>query len=215
VFYVYIIQNILNNKIYVGKTNRPLKRFAEHNVISNNINHRGFGLIHRAIRKYGKHNFTYQIIEEWYDEQNAYDAEEFWIEFFRSCVTKFGKNCGGYNLDVGGAGAKSGPLNPMFGKTHSPKTKAKMSAQRKGELNANFGKHFSKESKQIMREKKIDIYNGEGNPRALLTNEQVKEIRIKYETGKYSTSELADEYKVSRKVIWKIITNQTYRINNG
>ena len=90
-----------------------------------------------------------------------------------------------------------------------------MSAQRKGELNANFGKHFSKESKQIMREKKIDIYNGEGNPRALLTNEQVKEIRIKYETGKYSTSELADEYKVSRKVIWKIITNQTYRINNG
>ena len=62
-----------------------------------------------------------------------------------------------------------------------------------------------------MSAKKQGVYLGEDNPRAKLTNLQAQEIRAKYETGNYSTSELADKYRVVRKIIWKIVTNQTYR----
>lgn len=209
-FYIYVIQNKINHKLYVGKAAKPLLRFAEHKSIANGAKPKEFSLIHMALKKYGVDNFTHQIIEEWENEQDAYEAEEFWIDFFRSCNKKFGKDAG-YNVDPGGKGTGSGPFNPMFGKSHTPETLAKMSLKQSGDQNPNFGKHWSEEIKDVMSAKKQGIYLGENNPRAKLTNLQAQEIKIKYETGNYSTSELADEYGVARKVIWKIVTNQTYK----
>jgi len=209
-FHIYVIQNKLNNKIYVGKTSNPIRRYAEHRGIANGAKPREYSLIHAAIKKYGIDNFIFSVIEEWENEQDSYNAEEFWIEFFRTDVSKFGKEAG-YNVNAGGRGAKSGALNPMFGKTHSPEVKAKMSAQRSGALNANFGKHFSDETKQIMSKKKQNIYLGENNPRAKFTNDQAENIRSEWNAGGISMSELALKFNVRRNVIWKILRNKTYR----
>ena len=58
----------------------------------------------------------------------------------------------------------SGENNSFYGKTHSPKSKQKISENRKGkccgENNSNYGKHPSPETKQLMS----IINSGENNP---------------------------------------------------
>lgn len=60
-------------------------------------------------------------------------------------------------------------------------------------------------NKDNMKDAVVDevfsIYNQQGtaNKLAVLTEEQVYELRIKYKTGKYSTEQLANEYGVERK----------------
>lgn len=214
-FYIYIIRNLTNNKIYVGKAAKPLQRFAEHKSIANGTKPREFSLIHAALRKYSETNFTFQIIEEWENEADAYQAEEFWIEFLRTDVSKFGKEAG-YNVNAGGLGAGSGVANPMFGKTHSDDAKAAMSAKRKGELNPNFGKHFSDKTKSIMSVKKENVYLGENNPRAKLTNTQADAIRNQWGTGDFSINTLASLYGVKRSIVERILRGETYKgTNNG
>lgn len=209
-FFVYIIQNRLNNKIYVGKSSNPTRRFEEHKKIAKGSKPKEFSIIHSAIHKYGEPNFLFFTIEEYQIEQDAYDAEEFWISFLRTDITRFGKDCG-YNANGGGMGARSGPENHMFGKHHTDETKALMSSQRKGELNANFGKHFSDATKIIMANKKAGLYLGQNNPRAILTDNQAKEIREKRKNGLYTIKQLADMYYVSKRTIEKVIYNITFR----
>lgn len=105
VYFVYVIQNIVNNKIYVGKSkNRDKSRFSEHIRLSKSGKGKvNYSLIHSAISKYGEHNFSFQIIEEFENEQECLDAEQFWIEFFRTDVNRYGNDCG-YNLTAGGEG---------------------------------------------------------------------------------------------------------------
>ena len=213
-FYIYVIQNKTNNKLYVGKAANPSKRFIEHKNISNGSKPREHSLIHSAIAKYKVDNFTFQVIEEWGNETEAYEAEKFWIEFFRSNVSKFGKNAG-YNLNEGGLGAGAGNNNPMFGKHHSPETIIKMSQDRIGKGNAMFGRKHTDQSKKLMADVRFK-YVGEKNPRAKLTNEIAEEIRREFSTGTISRKELAVKYNVRKSIIERIITNQTYRsANNG
>jgi group I intron endonuclease len=120
-FYVYCIQNSLNFKIYVGKTSVVDKRFYEHNRIASLGFSKGnvkFSLLHKALAKYGKENFTFQVIEEFEGEQDCLDAEKFWIEFFRTDVNRFGNEYG-YNLTADGDG--------ISGYKHSEETKNKIS----------------------------------------------------------------------------------------
>lgn len=128
--YIYCLQNFLNKKIYIGKTNNPELRLKKHLTIVKNgktIGRKTFNLIHKAIVKYGIDNFTYQVIEKFEDEQECLEAEKFWIEFLRTDVNKFGSDYG-YNLTAGGDGT-SGNHNPK----HTPESKEKL-------RKANIGK---------------------------------------------------------------------------
>lgn len=58
---IYKITNLINNKIYIGLTTRDLdKRISEHKYLSKNSNY----AIHRAMRKYGIENFTFETIDQ-------------------------------------------------------------------------------------------------------------------------------------------------------
>lgn len=125
-FFVYVIQNLFNLKIYVGKTNDYVKRFSDHKRVAKqgfSKNRKTFNLIHKSIKKYGVDNFSYQIIDEFENEKECLEAEKFWIEFFRSDVNRFGNECG-YNLTAGGDG--------LSGRKHSPEEKLKVSQSLKG-----------------------------------------------------------------------------------
>lgn len=94
-------RNKLNNKVYVGQTNKPNRRFKEHLTGHSYYT----SLIERAIKKYGIENFEFVILE-WtkdYDER-----ERYWIDFYRS----FKPN--GYNICEGG-----GYLPNQQGENHS------------------------------------------------------------------------------------------------
>lgn len=115
---MYIIQNNINLKIYVGKSKeRKVSRFDEHLKLA----HRGksskdYSLVHAGITKHGAENFTFSTLEFFDLEQDALEAEKFWIDFFRTDVNKFGSEYG-YNLTAGGDGLT---------KPHSAKTKQKI-----------------------------------------------------------------------------------------
>jgi group I intron endonuclease len=93
---VYCIQNLLNNKIYVGYTGRSVeKRWAEH---ARYAKHRTMDYhLYRSINLYGIDNFLFQKLEFFDNKKSALAAEISWIDLFRSWDREFG-----YNLTKGG-----------------------------------------------------------------------------------------------------------------
>ena len=134
-FSVYVLQNTANNKIYVGFSANPEQRWISERSVAFLSKHAEYNNpLYRAIRKYGWDAFTKQIIEEWPTKEEALEAECFWIEFFRSNTKIFGPACG-YNLTPGGDNPPSakGRKFPNRGpRTHSPETRAKLSASLAG-----------------------------------------------------------------------------------
>lgn len=52
--YIYIIQNKINLKIYVGQTNNIKTRWNSHKSAARRQDKHDFSYIHRAINKYGE-----------------------------------------------------------------------------------------------------------------------------------------------------------------
>lgn len=90
---VYLIENLINNKIYIGQTTQSMeKRFGQHFAHQRSI-------ISRSMRKYGKKNFI--ILElakaKTIEELNHKEIE--YIDFYCSLVPN------GYNVLRGGLNA--------------------------------------------------------------------------------------------------------------
>lgn len=93
--YIYKITNILNGKVYIGKTNKTIKeRWGEHKRASIRYPERP---LYRAFSKYGFDNFSIEQIEE--VPLNIVDErEKYWIKYYDTY-----KN--GYNATLGGDGS--------------------------------------------------------------------------------------------------------------
>ena len=92
--FIYKITNKINGKSYIGQTIQNVKeRFYQHcatkcsQAILNMV-------IHKAINKYGKSNFTIEVIEE-VESTNLNDRERYWIRYYDSYNN-------GYNSTKGG-----------------------------------------------------------------------------------------------------------------
>jgi len=100
---IYKITNLLNNKIYIGQDSK------------NNKYYFGSGrLIKQAIKKYGKENFTKEILCECSTKEELNQKEVYWINQLKATDRKVG-----YNMAPGGTGALLGENNSAWGK--SPK----------------------------------------------------------------------------------------------
>lgn len=129
-FEVYKITNKINNKIYIGITNQGAGvRYLHHLYEA-----RSGSLfpIHNAIRKYGKDNFTLEIIELCEDSDTLKEREKYWIAFYNSTDRSIG-----YNMTEGGDGT--------FGRKHSEETKEKIRQKA-------LGRKASEETRQRMSE---------------------------------------------------------------
>lgn len=94
--YIYKITNKINNKIYIGKTEKTLQeRWDRHIVNAFNLN-LDYPL-YRAFRKYGINNFIIDIIENNISSLNINERERYWINYYDSYNT-------GYNATLGGDG---------------------------------------------------------------------------------------------------------------
>lgn len=91
---IYIIKNIVNDKVYVGQTKVSLKlRFQNHlSAVRNGKDY----IIGKAIRKYGEDKFYIELLEECTVEE-LNEREKYWIAFFNST-----DNRSGYNISTGG-----------------------------------------------------------------------------------------------------------------
>ena len=94
---IYKIENNINGKIYIGQTIQELKiRFRRHCSFSALSDAESNMPIKKAIKKYGKENFTISVVEEC-DDSEINDREIFWIEKYNSFKS-------GYNATLGGGG---------------------------------------------------------------------------------------------------------------
>ena len=139
---IYIAKNIFNNKMYIGKTTKNIedrKRQHFYDAFSNNSQTH----FHRALRKYGKDAFIWEILSQYNNEKELNEAEIFFIDNFKSIKE-------GYNMTSGGdGGACIGESNPFYGKTHTIEVRKRISENSKqhienhfksGEDNPMFGK---------------------------------------------------------------------------
>lgn len=87
---IYKIENLINHKVYIGQTIDIKTRWFHHKTATDNF------IIHKAFKKYGLDNFSFNILEECSkDELN--NKEIYYINKYNSLVPN------GYNMIEGGS----------------------------------------------------------------------------------------------------------------
>ena len=137
--------NKINGKIYIGQTIKSLRERCNGHMYDAFNLHKGhcryFG---NAIRKYGKENFVWEIVEYCNSKEELNLAEEWYIRYYKTFVGLDG--CCGYNLTLGG----EGPI----GYIHTEEARAKISNAGKGSTR-RVGKYHTEETKIKMSESKL------------------------------------------------------------
>lgn len=153
--WIYILENKINGKCYVGQTIQELYRRLTYHRYSSEYP------IGNAIRYYGWNNFNIYSFE-----CDECDLDYFEIGFIRQMKTL---SPNGYNLTLGGNKNKivskqtklkmsknhydvSGKNNPFYGKKHTKESKMKMSESSRGQRSWCVGKTFSKEYRKKLSE---------------------------------------------------------------
>ena len=84
--YIYKITNTINGKAYIGWSEKPSRRFNNHRSADGSC-----PLLHKAIKKYGTHNFKFEVLCE-----DQLEKEDYYIQSHNTMVPN------GYNLRQGG-----------------------------------------------------------------------------------------------------------------
>jgi len=143
---IYKITNLINDKIYIGRSVNLKSRKSKHKTkISNTI-------ISRAIRKYGHDNFLFEVIE-YCEIDKLVEREGYYLDLLQP----FREN-NGYNI------LKDSSIGGWLGMLHTSEARSKMSESKKGIIPWNKGKkgvqECSDETRKLMSENNI----GEKNP---------------------------------------------------
>ena len=208
---IYKVTNVINGKVYIGKTKNTLEyRKCEH--IKKSKNPKLY--FHSALKKYGNHNFVWEVIYECNNNAELNVAE---IKF----ISEYASNKYGYNLTTGGDGGyifspnvlsrigeqtklrnyKFG--NPFKGKTHSEETKKIISEKMKEWSKANnspmVGKKHSEESKKLMKNARVgwhksNINGFKGKKHSEETKKQISE-NTKGRISPNKDTKLSDTHK--------------------
>ncbi len=202
---IYKITNLINNKVYIGQSVHPNKRWWQHKQRART--HYDELPIHLAITKYGEQNFSFEILQ-WTQDYN--NQEKRLIKEYNSISPN------GYNIAEGGAN------HIMYGQNH-PRNKV----QNKDliliiqDLKDNILSDRQIAKKYHLTDKIIaDINHGythkienEKYPirikkgKQKLTEQQADEIKNLLKTTKMSYQEIANMYNITK--------GNVYQINRG
>ena len=215
---IYKITNKINGKIYIGQSNNCERRFQEHCYPSRAKSSRI--PVDIAIKKYGKENFSFEVIEQCNLNQ-LNSREEYWIKYFNS-IEK------GYNCNPGGAQASVGSNNGraklteediiIIRKAYAEHKKQKdVYKQFKDKISfSSFqaawqGKSWSHIMPEVFTEENKNYYiyqNSIGSKgfSAKLTDDEVIEIRHRYinETAEQIYQDYKDriKYQTLQQILW-------------
>ena len=217
---IYKVTNLINGKIYIGKTNHQLRK-RKNDHLSDIRKNRYSIIFHHAIRKYGEECFTWEIIDQCLFPDVLLELEKYYIKKLKS------KSPHGYNMTDGGEGvcghiktketiekirvahigkhlsddhkrkigeSGKGEKNGFYGKTHSIKTKKKISQayfkRYKKENHPNFGKHLSEATRR-----KIGIsHKGKS-----AWNKGIKSNVIPWNKGKRMSQVVCEKIKIAQR----------------
>lgn len=217
-FYVYRVTNIVNGKLYFGKTacQDPIKRWQSHlSTAKKPHDQKRFQYLHKAINKYGADNFLFEVIEVCDCEIKIFELEKYYIAKYNTFhgegynLTEGGDGASGYrhtkeakrNMSASRQGRFVGQNNHFYGKTHTPKTKRHMSrlaSQRIGDKNPFYGRRHSAKSLALMSKNcpKKQRY---------ISFEKAEEIRKAYRSKKFTYKSVAKEFGTTKYVAEHVI----------
>lgn len=237
-YVVYIIQNKINLKIYIGKTgaNPYSKRWAQHLKIARNPKAYKAMPVQYAIHKYGEENFTFTLLEEFDSADECSEAEIFWIQLLRSWDDEFG-----YNLTLGGEGTIPTELTREKMRRSALKNRSKQTVLtiknveeiKQLLLSGKFSQksiaekfHVRPQTIGLIAKNKIfkdvvgtipfldvapgyQLRKGEKNSQAKFSQEEADIIRKEFDNGK-RVKDLSEKYGCSRQLINRIVHNKSY-----
>jgi group I intron endonuclease len=165
--YIYMVENTINNKKYIGQTIREdIKTRWKYHKTLNSKKYIG-QILFNAYKKYGIDNFKFKIICVCFDE----DTNKYEKEYINKYNTLYPN---GYNLLIGGDNKKhseitkkvlsekmSGVNHPHYGKTPSLETINKMKMAYKNKIkketnNNCIGRPQTEETKEKIRQMTIN-----------------------------------------------------------
>lgn len=177
---VYKITNNINDKVYIGQSINIKARWKDH-MHTLDRNDSRCTLLQRAWNKYGKENFSFEILE--LCEEDMLDEVEM------KYIAIYDSHNNGYNIELGGnknkhlsEETKRKISDANRGRVHSEETLKKMSEARIGEKNPMYGQMHSEET----RRKISEAHKGKpGHP----TSEKTKELIRRANTGRIVSDE--------------------------
>jgi len=200
--YLYKITNLINNKVYIGQSVHPERRWIEHK--NNAKMHNDDYPIHLAMSKYGIENFTFEILEE---SENYNKREKELIKEYNSICPN------GYNI------AEGGPNNVMYGEDN-PRNKVKnedlpliiKDLKENKMTDREIAKKYNLTDKIIadinhgyahkIEEEKYPIRIRKGSQK--ITEEEAEEIKNLLKTTNLSYEKIGKMYGVSKSNIYQI-----------
>jgi group I intron endonuclease len=224
---IYCVHCLETGKKYIGQTtkNNPKHRINEHFCESKKpINHK----FARAIKKYGKDNFIWGIVEEC-EIEFLNDREIYWIDFFDSFKNGYNTTSGGnqgreyctkkYLIQFPDGSRKEIENLSKFCREHDLNTNIwctlrgnanhhkgyKLIPQTEEEIN------FYQEVRKIREDNSRKGLNGEKNGRSILNWNKVSEIRKLHASKEYKNKQIADMFGIKLVTLEKIVSNKLWK----
>jgi len=230
---LYLVTNLINNKIYIGQTKNFKQRLSQYRSAFNRKYNKQ--LLHKAFVKYGFANFKFEVIAMAKNLEDANEAEKDLIRQYNSDNFLIGYNVssGGTNFEKNEAirnniskGLRNHYANNVSilkGKPQPQWLREKISKGSMGKPGTNKGKKFSEQWRKNISKSLTGFKHSEetrknmsmahiGNiaPNRKLNFDIAEEIRLKYRNG-LTQKQLSIEYGVSQDTIFNIVHFYTYK----
>ena len=221
---IYTIKNRQSGKQYVGQTRRSLNnRLSSHFTAAK----RGStGLLHDAMRTLPKESFQIELLQECRSSDELDEAERKWISELKTIAPD------GYNVEEGGyhvRGALSEATKTKLREAakHRPPEWYEKICRAARNRSPEWRRKLSEAAKQRTATPKQrealaagarlrhvnGTTKGEHNGRAVLTWEEVFQIRGLYATGTYTQDQLGLLFGVKQITISAIVCHKIWKLN--
>jgi len=217
---IYAIENVANNKIYIGSTVSPFVREQNHFSYLRNNKHPNKHL-QNSFNKHGEESFDFKVLEEARDsdlikrEQHYIDIHNPQFNILKIAGSNLGfrfnlteeqkekvKNSTTKRLSIPQNNpmyGKRGKDNPRYGKRHTKESIRKMSLAKK--------KHWECDE---YREKVSKTKKGERHHHAKLKESDIEVIRGLLENG-LTMKEVGEQFNVSPSVVCNIKNGKAWK----
>lgn len=187
---VYMIENKINHKKYIGITTNSFAERYPHGIRAHHNSH-----LRKSVKKYGQKNFKVTLLEKNVEDiETLQELETQYIEKYDTC-----NKDKGYNKSLGGYGVR---LPQPFSKEHCKKI-----SETKKEIGLNTLTRMTPKAIEIRNAKISKAFKGKNNPRYGITKDKLEPETLE----KLRQASLGENNPMYGKNIKDYMTEEAYK----